>query len=81
MQTCINTTAASSGLSPLVDGDPDAERFTAIELFAEMQTSLWHSVAEAAYRGAREALTLHCRQIAALTKGVFVTVKSLAVSA
>ena len=46
MQICTNTTAASSDLSPLVVDDPNAERYEA----------LWHSAAEAAYRGDSEAL-------------------------
>jgi hypothetical protein len=62
----------------LVVADPDAERFESLELFAEKARSLWLSVGEASFRGDREALALHCRQIAALTKGVFVTVKALA---
>ena len=67
-----------SNLSPLVVDDSDAERFELLELFAEKARSLWQSVGEASYRGDREALALHCRQIVTLTKGVFVTVKSLA---
>jgi hypothetical protein len=63
--------------SPLVAEDPDAERFESLELFAEKARSLWLSVGEASFRSDREALAVHCRQIAALTKGVFVTVKAL----
>lgn len=81
MNECINATVASSDLSPLIVGDPDAERFQSLELFSERAVSLWHSLGEASFRGDREALALHCRAIAALTKGVFTTVRSLAVSA
>jgi len=77
MDECTNETTASSGLSPLVVDDPDAERYEALWLFSEKAASLWLSLGEASFRADREALNFHCRQIAVLTKGVFATVKSL----
>jgi hypothetical protein len=55
----------------------DADRYAAIEEFAEKQISLWVSVREAAWRRERTTLELHCPQIKVLTVAVFQTVKQL----
>ena len=54
----------------------DADRFAAIEDFADKAASYWRSIAEAAYRGDLRAIEIHCRQVV-LTLAAFSTVKGL----
>ena len=54
MPICTNETTASSASSPLVVGDPDAERFESLWLFFEKAASLWLSLGEASFRADRE---------------------------
>lgn len=55
----------------------DFVRFDAIEQYADLAASYWRSIAEAASR--REGLTIEgrCRQVAAVTREAFQTVKTL----
>jgi hypothetical protein len=55
----------------------DRLRFGAIEELADLASSYWRSVAEAAARGERVAIEIHCRQVAAVTREAFGTVKAL----
>jgi len=55
----------------------DADRFAAIEDFADKAASYWRSIAEAAYRGDLRAIEIHCRQVRVLTPAAFSTVKGL----
>ena len=50
-----------------------------IEL-ADRASSLWRSVAEAAWRGDLGVIRLRCQQISAITKEAFRTVKELGAS-
>ena len=56
----------------------DFARFDAIEEMADLAASLWRSIAEAAARGDRRTLEVHCKQVAAVTREAFSTVKTLA---
>ena len=55
----------------------DYVRFDAIEHLADLAASYWRSIAEAASRGERLTIDVHCRQVAAVTREAFQTVKSL----
>jgi hypothetical protein len=55
----------------------DYGRFDAIAQFAEIAASYWRSIAEAAFRGERLTLSVHCRQVAAVTRETFALVKTL----
>jgi hypothetical protein len=55
----------------------DSIRFGEIAELAERAASYWHSVALAADRGERLTIEVHCRQVAAVTREAFATVKSL----
>ncbi len=52
-------------------------RFAAIAEFADKASSYWRSIGEAAYRGDRATLEIHCRQVRLSTIAVFQTVKEL----
>jgi hypothetical protein len=56
----------------------DFARFDAIEQYADLAASYWRSVAEAASRGEGLTIEVHCKQIAAVTREAFATVKELA---
>ncbi len=56
-------------------------RYTAIEEMAELAASYWRSVAEAAYRREHHVMTVHCRQLAAITRETFALVKSIGLAA
>jgi hypothetical protein len=51
--------------------------FDAIAEFANLAASYWRSIEEAALRGERLTLEVHCRQVSAVTKEAFATVKTL----
>jgi sorbitol-specific phosphotransferase system component IIA len=55
----------------------DFARFEAIAELADLAASYWRSIAEAALRGEQLTLEVHCRQVAAVTRETFATVKSL----
>ena len=55
----------------------DSLRFDAVVEFADLAASYWRSAAEAALRGDRTTLEVHCRQLAAVTREAFQTVKEL----
>jgi hypothetical protein len=62
---------------PAVVAACDDDRYAAIEEFADRAASFWRSIAEAAYRGDRLTVEIHCRQVAAVTRTAFATVKQL----
>lgn len=55
----------------------DYGRFDAIAELADLAASYWISVREAAARSERLTLETHCRQVAAVTREAFATVKTL----
>ena len=55
----------------------DLARFEAIAELADLAASYWRSIAEAALRGEQLTLEVHCRQVAAVTRETFATVKAL----
>jgi hypothetical protein len=55
----------------------DFARFEAIAELADLAASYWRSIAEAALRGEHLTLEVHCRQVAAVTRETFATVKAL----
>jgi hypothetical protein len=63
--------------SPRIADALDYGRLIAIVEMADLAGSYWHSAALAAERGDRLTLETHCRQIAAVTKEAFSTVKAL----
>jgi hypothetical protein len=54
-------------------------RYDAIVELADLAASYWRSVAEAAFRGEQLTIEVHCRQIAAVTREAFSTVKAIGV--
>jgi hypothetical protein len=63
--------------SPSVAGALDYVRLDAIAELAHLAASYWISIREAADRGERLAIDVHCRQVAAVTREAFATVKTL----
>jgi hypothetical protein len=59
----------------------DDDRFARIEELADEAASFWRSIAEAAYRGNRLTVEVHCRQAAAVTRAAFQIVKTLGAEA
>jgi hypothetical protein len=57
------------------------DRFTEIEELADQAASFWRSIAEAAYRGDRLTLEVHCRQVSLVTRAAFQAVKQLSAEA
>jgi hypothetical protein len=55
----------------------DFVRFEAIAELADLAASYWRSIAEAALRGEHLTMEVHCRQVAAVTRETFATVKNL----
>jgi hypothetical protein len=55
----------------------DALRFDAIADLADLAASYWLSIREAAKRGEKLTCEVHCRQVAAVTRETFRTVKTL----
>ena len=58
-------------------GAADAARYLTLEEFASIAASYWSSVAEAAWRGERIAVQVHCKQIAAVTREAFGVARAL----
>jgi hypothetical protein len=74
-------TISRSNSPPLLAAVCDDDRFAAIEEFADKGASFWRSIAEAAYRGDRLTVEVHCRQVAAVTRAAFQIVKTLGAEA
>jgi hypothetical protein len=55
----------------------DCGRFDSMAELADLASSYWHSIALAAERGERLTVETHCRQVAAVTREAFATVKTL----
>ena len=70
------TTSSSQALM----GAVDFARYDAIEQYADLASSYWRSIAEAACRGDHLTIEVHCRQVAAVTREAFQTVKTLGAS-
>ncbi len=68
---------ASTFTRQTIDRALDVDRLWGIEEFAGLAASYWRSIAEAAARGERLTIELHCRQVAAVTREAFRTVKTL----
>jgi len=62
---------------PTIASALDYGRFEAIAELAETAASYWHSLALAAMRGEKLTVEVHCRQISAVTREAFRTVKEL----
>jgi hypothetical protein len=77
--TAAPTTAATAPppATRSVDSVIDQLRADAIIEAADRLSSLWQSVALAAWRGDPTVVRLHCAEIAALTRTTFATVKEL----
>jgi hypothetical protein len=60
-----------------IAGALDFARFDAIAEFANLTSSYWRSIEEAALRSERLTVETHCRQVAAVTREAFATVKTL----
>jgi hypothetical protein len=69
-------TLSRSSARPVADA-VDVARFDAIAEFAELAVSYWTSIALAADRREGMSIELHCRQVAAVTREAFATVKAL----
>jgi hypothetical protein len=67
--------------APSVTTELDNLRFDAVVEFATLAESYWKSAAEAAFRGDRTTLEVHCRQLSAVTREAFKTVKELGTGA
>ncbi len=68
---------APAAASPSLTDALDCNRFDEIAELAERAASYWASIALAADRGERLTVTVHCKQVAAVTKEAFATVKEL----
>ena len=55
----------------------DCARFDAIAEYANLAASYWLSIREAATRGDKLTVETHCRQVSAVTRETFATVKTL----
>jgi hypothetical protein len=55
----------------------DVARFDTIVELAELATSYWTSIALAADRRENKVIEVHCRQVRAVTREAFATVKAL----
>jgi hypothetical protein len=67
--------------APTLTSALDYGRFEAVAELAETAASYWHSVTLAAMRGERLTVETHCRQVAAVTREAFQTVKALGTEA
>jgi hypothetical protein len=72
---------AASIAPQTIAGALDYGRFELIAELAETAASYWSSIALAAMRGEHLTVETHCRQVAALTREAFRTVKTLGESA
>ena len=68
---------ATGAAAPSLADALDCGRLNTIAELADLAASYWHSVALAATRGGRPTIETHCRQIAAVTREAFATVKAL----
>jgi hypothetical protein len=64
---------------PSTDADAalDPVRFEEVARLAERAASYWQSIALAAERGEARTVTVHCKQVAAVTRDAFALVKTL----
>ena len=63
--------------APTLADTLDFEHYEYIAELAELGASYWRGIAEAARRGERLTLEIHCRQVAAVTREAFGVVKTL----
>lgn len=68
--------------SPNHDVGPaiDWLRFGALEEMADLASSYWRSIAEAAARQEQAAVNVHCRQVAAVTREAFAVAKQIGIA-
>jgi hypothetical protein len=66
---------------PSVASELDSLRLEAVVEFADLAASYWRSAAEAAIRGDRTTLEVHCKQLSAVTREAFATVRELGTGA
>jgi predicted component of type VI protein secretion system len=57
----------------------DHGRFDAIAEYANLASSYWRSIEEAALRGDRLTIEVHCKQVSAVTREAFGVAKTLGV--
>jgi hypothetical protein len=76
MNALSPATGAAAAAPSLADA-LDYGRLNTIAELADLAASYWHSVALASTRGERLTIETHCRQIAAVTREAFATVKAL----
>ena len=55
----------------------DVARLDELARLAELAASYWHSVALAADRGDDLTVTVHCKQVAVVTRGAFALARTL----
>jgi hypothetical protein len=58
----------------------DNLRFDAVAEYAALAGSYWRSIGAAAQRREKLTVEVHCRQVSAVTREAFATVKSLGLS-
>jgi hypothetical protein len=76
--TTFRSERGEAGSPPLTIASAlDYGRFDAIAEFADLAVSYWRSIAEAAIRGEKTTIEVHCRQVSAVTREAFATVKAL----
>jgi hypothetical protein len=71
------TALAPATAAPSLADAIDYVRYDEIAELAERAASYWNSIALAADRGELLTVTVHCKQVAAVTKEAFATVKEL----
>jgi hypothetical protein len=71
------TTTSPSKPPPAADAALDFIRFEEVARLAERAASYWQSIALAAERGEARTVTVHCRQVADVTREAFAVVKTL----
>lgn len=52
-------------------------KYGALEEMADLASSYWRSIAEAAARNERTAVHVHCKQVAAVTREAFAVARQL----
>jgi hypothetical protein len=71
------TAPCASNTNTNIEQAVDWLRYNAIEEMADLASSYWRSIAEAAARQEQAVVNVHCRQVAAVTREAFKTAKKL----
>jgi len=77
MRTLPHSEADRDPSGPDLVAALDYVRLDAIAELAHLAASYWISIREAAERGERVTIETHCRQVAAVTREAFATVRTL----